>query len=290
LREWKADLVHVQCVSSNAPFAGRASQTLDLPLVVSSQGELSMDANHTFERSALARSMMRRALARADVITGCSQFVIDEINHFTAGKFAAKARVISNGIDVEECSNAIPASRGRPYVLGLGRLVPQKGFDVLIRAFESLAPDLLDHELVIAGDGPERARLMKLVDDRQLGSRTHFTGLVEHREALELMAGASAFVLCSTHEPQGIVVLEAMAVGTPVIASAVGGVPEIVDGTNGFLFPANDQHALATRVREVLLDNATADDLRQSGRATANRFSWSTITKEYASAYQDAGA
>jgi glycosyltransferase involved in cell wall biosynthesis len=104
------------------------------------------------------------------------------------------------------------------------------------------------------------------------------------------MAGASAFVLCSTHEPQGIVVLEAMAVGTPVIASAVGGVPEIVDGTNGFLFPANDQHALATRVREVLLDNATADDLRQSGRATANRFSWSTITKEYASAYQDAGA
>ncbi len=290
LKEWGADMVHIQCVSSNAPFAGQASRRLGLPLVVSAQGELSMDANHQFERSAIARSILRRALADADVITGCSRYVLDELDRFSNGQCIQKMRVIYNGIDLMECARAAPEPRTRPYVLGLGRLVPQKGYDSLIRAFQLLAPEFPDYELVIAGDGPQSTQLHDLVVSLELQSRVQFLGTVDHRTALSLMAGAAAFALCSQHEPQGIVILEAMAVGSPVVASAGGGVPEIVDGSNGLLYPVGDFETLACRLREILNDDATAAELSLAGRATAARFSWNALARDYQAAYIDAGA
>jgi glycosyltransferase involved in cell wall biosynthesis len=290
LGEWGADLVHIQCVSSNAPFAGRASRRLGLPLVVSAQGELSMDDSHLFERSAIARSILRKVLSRADVITGCSNYVVNELDRFSNGQYSEKLRVIYNGIDLAECGRAVPEQRTRPYVLGLGRLVSQKGYDSLIRAFHVLAPEFPHHELLIAGDGPEFTELHNLVETLDIQSRVHLLGTVSHDRALSLMAGASAFALCSWHEPQGIVILEAMAVGAPVVASATGGVPEIVDDTNGFLYPVGDFEALACKLKEVLGDDITATELRIAGLATAARFSWSSLSREYGAAYMDAGA
>jgi glycogen synthase len=290
LKEWGADLVHIQCVSSNAAFAGRASRKLGLPLVVSAQGELSMDANRLFERSAVARSILRRALANADVITGCSRYVLSEVDRFSNGQYTAKMRVIYNGIDLIECAQAVPEPRARPYVLGLGRLVPQKGYDLLVLAFQLLASDFPNHELLIAGDGPESGRLHALVVSLGLESRVQFVGKVDHRTALNLMAGAAAFVLCSPHEPQGIVILEAMAVGCPVVASSGGGVPEIVDDSNGLLFPVGDYRGLALKLREVLTDDTVAAELSLAGRATAAHFSWKTLASQYQVAYQDASA
>lgn len=290
LKDWGADVVHIQCVSSNAPFAGRASRRLRLPLVVSAQGEFSMDANHQFERSAIARSILRRALADADVITGCSRYVLDELDHFSNGKYVQKMRVIYNGIDLMECARAVPEPRTRPYVLGLGRLVPQKGYHLLVRAFHLLASDFPNHELVIAGNGPQSTQLRDLVQSLELQSRVQFVGAVDHRRALSLMAGAAVFALCSPHEPQGIVVLEAMAVGSPVVASASGGVPEIVDDSNGILFPVGNYEVLACKLREVLSDDAAAAELSLAGRVTAARFSWRILAGQYEAAYLDAGA
>lgn len=199
-------------------------------------------------------------------------------------------RVIHNGIDLAECERAAPELRARPYVLGLGRLVPQKGYDSLIRAFRLLALDFPDHELVIAGGGPQFAYLRDLAATLELESRVHLLGMVDHDRALGLMAGAAAFALCSRHEPQGIVVLEAMAVGSPVVASAAGGVPEIVNDSNGLLYPVDDFGALACKLREVLGDDTTSAQLSRAGRVTAIRFSWNTLALEYEDAYIDAGA
>jgi glycogen(starch) synthase len=288
LKEWRADLVHVQCVSSNAPFAGRASSRLDLPLVVSVQGELSMDSNHIFQRSSLARSMLRRTLSRADIITGCSKYVVDELDRYSDGQFREKMRVVYNGIDLEECGRATPEIRPRPYVLGLGRLVAQKGYDIAISAFEMLASEFPDLELIIAGDGPQSAELRGRVVEKGLHTRVHLVGAVSHERALALMAGAAAFTLCSRHEPQGIVILEAMAVGAPVVASAVGGVPEIVNGSNGLLFQAGDHKDLAFCLREILTDSTKRAGLRNGGLTTAAGYSWPSIAKEYEVVYADA--
>jgi glycosyltransferase involved in cell wall biosynthesis len=104
------------------------------------------------------------------------------------------------------------------------------------------------------------------------------------------MAGAEVFSLCSREEPQGIVVLEAMAVGTPVVASDVGGVTEVIDGKNGLLVPASDHLALADALRSLLNGSVSRDDLRAAARSTVSRFSWSTVADGYDRAYADAGA
>jgi len=87
-----------------------------------------------------------------------------------------------------------------------------------------------------------------------------------------------------------MVILEAMAVGSPVVASAGGGVPEVVDGSNGLLFPVGDYRELAYALREILSDDATAAELSLAGRTTAARFSLKTVASEYESAYRDSGA
>ena len=198
--------------------------------------------------------------------------------------------MIYNGIDLIECAQAVPERRPRPYVLGLGRLVPQKGYDLLVLAFQLLASDFPNHELLIAGDGPESGQLHELVVSLGLESHVQFVGKVDHRTALNLMAGAAAFVLCSPHEPQGIVILEAMAVGCPVVASSGGGVPEIVDDSNGLLFPVGDYRELAYKLRQILIDDTVAAELSRAGRATAAHYSWKTLASQYQVAYQDASA
>ena len=75
----------------------------------------------------------------ADLITGCSRYVIDELDRFSGGRYSQKMRVIYNGIDLAECARAVAEPPARSYILGVGRLVPQKGYDLLIRAFQILA-------------------------------------------------------------------------------------------------------------------------------------------------------
>jgi glycosyltransferase involved in cell wall biosynthesis len=289
LREHHAAVVHVQCVSTNGYYALRAARRLRLPLVVSMQGELTMDAARIYQRSATMRRSWRRLLAAADVVTGCSQQVLDEAVAAYGPGLAGKARVVRNGVDVAAVRAAAPVRRARPYVLGIGRLVPQKGFDVLLAGFALLAADHPELDLVLAGEGTERAALERQVRSAGLDRRVEFRGGVPAAEAFRLFRGAAAFVLPSRHEPQGIVVIEAMAAGTPVVATRVGGVPETVqDGTNGLLVEAGDPGALAKALREVLDDPQAAQARTARAAVDVEAYDWPRITDEYERCYADA--
>lgn len=286
-----SDVVHVQCVSSNGYYAHRAALRADLPLVVSLQGELTMDANQIYQHSATMRRTWRRLLAAADVVTGCSQQVVDEAIAAYGDGLADKARVVRNGTDVVRVRAAEPERRDRPYVLGIGRFVPQKGFDVLIDAFGRVAAAHPDVDLVLAGEGPERSALESRAVNSSAGKRIHFLGGVPADRAFSLFRGASGFVLSSRHEPQGIVVIEAMAAGAPVVATRVGGVPETVrDGVNGLLVEGDDVDSMAKGLDE-LLGNPEAARARaaQAGRDVES-YDWSRITDEYLRCYEDASA
>jgi glycogen(starch) synthase len=288
LGAYGADLVHVQCVSSNASYALSSSRVLGVPLVVTMQGELTMDASQAYQRSSYLRRLWRRSLDAADVITGCSQFVLDEAEA-VYGSFSGRARAIPNGIRLSEYAYAHAQPSQAPYVLGLGRMVTQKGFDLLIESFRTLGADWPELRLLLAGDGPARAVLESQVERTGLASRVVFCGSVRHESAIELLQNAEVFVLPSRHEPQGIVVLEAMAAGTPVVAAAVGGVPEIVcDGENGLLFCRGDTDALAAAVDRALTDDAVRAHLIAAGRATAASYDWTLTTDAYLAAYADA--
>jgi glycosyltransferase involved in cell wall biosynthesis len=293
LRAERADLVHVQCVSDGAWFAYQAARVLRLPLVVSLQGELSMDATNVYGRSALLRHTLRLVLDHADVVTACSWATLREVEDWANISLGARGRVVHNGVDNAEFSAAAGAlTDDCSFVLGVGRMVRQKGFDVLIEAFASLVADPgFDWDLVLAGDGPERVSLQALAAQLAIADRVRFVGQVDRTRAVSLFRTATVFALPSRHEPFGIVNLEAMAAGVPVVATRVGGVPEVVQqGINGISVPPDDSTALAGAIRTLHGNSNLRAKLIAKGREQAARFDWSRITRGYRDVYRDARA
>jgi glycosyltransferase involved in cell wall biosynthesis len=143
-----------------------------------------------------------------------------------------------------------------PTLAFAGRLGPQKALGVALEALAGVP----EATLVVAGDGPDREQLEARARELGLGSRARFLGSVPRDAVLRLFRAADAAVLSSAWENLPHTVLEALAVGSPVIATAVGGVPEIVhEGENGLLVPPNDPVALAGAIRRLFAD----DDLRR---------------------------
>ncbi|MCU1458131.1 MAG: hypothetical protein JWL73_2223 [Actinomycetia bacterium] len=288
LVEHGAEVVHVQCVSGNGWYAYRAARELGLPLVVTLQGELTMDAGRVYETSTVLPKLLRRLLLEADAVTACSRHTLEEAEAFTGVELGRRGSVIPNGVNLAEIRDAVPAVRERPYVLAIGRHVRQKGFDVLIDAWPDVlaaVPDLVD--LVIAGDGPEHGGLLAQAWSVGLGDSIVFPGRCDRATAVSLFAGCSAFVLPSRHEPFGIVNLEAMAAGKPVVATDVGGVPDVVDsGVTGLLVPPEDPGAVAAAVTQVLTKPDLADALGAAGKARSDAFSWSKVADRYATLYE----
>jgi glycosyltransferase involved in cell wall biosynthesis len=288
LREQQTSVIHVQCAGCNAHYARRAAKALGLPMVVSLQGELSMDATRLFERSAFARQTLRAALSEADSITACSQQTLAEAETFQGTRFASEAQVIHNGIRISDFANASPFQHARRYVLAMGRHVPQKGFDVLLRAMALLWHDgLQDLDLILAGDGPERASLENLAGALGVSDRVVFAGRADRVMTAALFAGCELFVLPSRHEPFGIVNLEAMACGKAVVATRTGGVPEIVrHGDTGWLVSPEDPAALAQGIAHVLRERDLRLTLAINGRKLAQRHDWAKIGDAYETVYR----
>lgn len=290
LRRHKIEMLHVQCVSVNGHYARIAAQKLKLPLVVTSQGERTMDATGVYDRSAFLNATLRDLLARGDALSACSRDTLDDLERYFGQPFGERARVVYNGISAGDFDdpNAQPYEHARPYILGIGRQVPQKGFDVLLRAFAQAAQDpAFDHDLLLAGEGSERENLESLLKELKLEGRAHLLGRAARPLAVSLFKGCSFFVLPSRHEPFGIVNLEAMAACKPVIASRVGGVPEIVQPEeNGLLVPGDDAPALALALARLAGDSELRARMGENGHAFAQNFTWPRIAEQYQEMYQ----
>jgi glycosyltransferase involved in cell wall biosynthesis len=150
-----------------------------------------------------------------------------------------------------------------------GRLTAQKSLE---RALDAVArTDGV--ELVIAGDGPDRAQLERHASELQLGDRVRFLGAQPRERVVELFAAADATILSSSWENFPHTVVEALAVGTPVLAMEAGGVAEVVDdGVNGLLVPAGDTDALADAVRRYFADDALRSELRARAAESVARY------------------
>jgi glycogen(starch) synthase len=287
LRRHKIDLLHVQCVSVNGHYASIAARALGLPLVVTSQGERTMDAEHVFEKSPFLNSVLRRLLAKADLITACSRETLEDLERYSQSSFGARGTVIYNGICTADFNGAEPYQHPQPYILGIGRLVRQKGFDVLIEAFAASGID--SHDLLLAGEGAERLELRRLTRRLQIEKRVQFLGRADRATVVALFRGCAFFVLPSRQEPMGIVNLEAMAAGKAVIASRTGGVPEIVaDGETGLLLPPGNVESLAAAMRRLTADAPLRERLGAAGRERVRRYTWEAVASSYRQIYEAA--
>lgn len=288
LRKHRAEIIHIHCVSLNAIYALAARRELGLPMIVTSHGELSMDARGVFQHERWAQDVLRESLIEADYITAPSEQTLGELESWFGQSLRQKGEVIPNGIslDVPEVAREI---HSRPYLLAIGRHVPQKGFDLLLRAIAELENrGMAFFDLLLAGDGPERARLRALSEELGLRERVQFLGRVTHDRALALFGGCLLFILPSRHEPFGLVNLEAMAAGKAVVASSVGGVPEIVvDGVTGLLVPAENVLALAGAIEDLVTDTPRCQHMGAAGRQRVEgHFGWPAVVNRYLDVYK----
>jgi glycogen synthase len=202
--------------------------------------------------------------------------------------------VIYNGIDLDvwRPSTAVSTRKAYgidgPYILFVGRTTRQKGMVHLIDAMKHVDPGV---RLVCCTSAPDTAAVEEEIAARvALEPRCLWINtMLREEQYIELYSHASVFACPSVYEPFGIINLEAMACETPVVASAVGGIQEVVvPGETGYLVPAADPVALATRLNEVLRDPALARAMGLAGRARVEQhFSWTSIAQKTKRMYEE---
>jgi glycosyltransferase involved in cell wall biosynthesis len=220
------------------------------------------------------KRLTSRRLAAHVAVSKSSARVVESLLEAPEGH----VRTIYNGIETTEVAESTRTVSSRPLVGAVGRLVPEKGFDVYLEALQRL-PGVSG---VLVGDGPERERIERLREDLGLRERVELAGW--RSDARALIGSFDVLVVPSRVEPLGIVALEGMSAGVPVVASRVGGLAEVVvDGETGVLVASDDAAALADAIRYVL-DPDVNRAMGEQGRIVVRR---SFSREEMALSFED---
>jgi len=222
-------------------------------------------------------------------VIGCSKYMAKEIAQVFQLP-ADKIRIIANGVEVKNVKPPIvdPGFHNRyavPYekiVYFVGRLVPEKGVQILIEAIPKILEQCPHTKFVISGKGPYEEHLKHMSQSLGVNEKVLFTGFTDDHTRNMLFAASSAAVFPSLYEPFGIVALEAMATRTPVIVSEIGGLAEVVEHeTDGLKVYAGNVESLATNIIRILKDEALAQRISQAAWGKVNSvYNWGVIAAD----------
>ncbi|WP_406836224.1 glycogen synthase [Streptomyces sp. AHU1] len=244
----------------------------------------------------------RTAVEAADAVIAVSGAMRDDILGCYPDLDPARVRVVHNGIDTSlyrpdhgtDVLERIGLDTGRPYVLFVGRITRQKGVPHLLRAVRDIDPAA---QVVLCAGAPDTPEIESEFRElyRELSAvrdGVHWIPqMLPRPDVVQLLTHAAVFVCPSVYEPLGIVNLEAMACGTAVVASRVGGIPEVVeDGGTGLLVPLGDdfEAGLARALDSVLTDPGTARRMGEAGRRRAvGEFGWDTVARRTVRLYEE---
>lgn len=267
-----------------------------LPAIVRRRQLRAVHTVHSLADQELPRS--GRLVSRAALLAGVAPVAIANAvaKSFVQEYGRAAAALIPNGVPVQRfasqgagrgaCRAALGLADDSIVLVSVGRLSSEKRMDIVLRAFADAASQLPAARLLIIGEGPLLGELTTLATRLGLTERVQFLGL--RGDVPTLLAASDVFVLASDLEGHPLSVMEAMSAGLPAIATAVGGVPEIVgDGVSGLLAPAGDVGAVAGHIRTLLTDSALRSTM---GRAAQERavaeFDVSVMAERYHQLYQ----
>ncbi|HMK82632.1 MAG TPA: glycosyltransferase family 4 protein [Candidatus Bathyarchaeia archaeon] len=191
-----------------------------------------------------------------------------------------KIIVLANGVDTSrfqlnrrECRELIGIKGNELAILYVGRLEPVKNVETLLLAFARIKADFHNVRLFIVGGGTEMRRLMRIAEQAGIDRSTKFVGEVSPRDVPPYTVAANIFVLPSISEGSPNALLEALAAGVPILASKVGGIPDLVtDGREGFLFEAGDVAQMVDLLALMLRDGELRQRMSKAGRKRANKF------------------
>lgn len=277
------DLIHLNTLGPSLLFHLQSMRGSPAPVLLTIHSPLT--------REAVSQDTMAGRALRSAAWVNCNSRALHADLLRCVPEMAERSSFVYYGMDPPA---ARPAARPRqpPRILGFGRLVCDKGFDLLLRAHAVVARRRPDARLILAGDGTARPALEHLAASLGLSASVEFTGMVAPQAIPALIERASLVVVPSRwDEPFGLVALEAALMARPVVATRVGGLAEVVEhGTTGILVERDDPDVLASAILNLLEDPATADRLGLTARRRAEiRFSWDECVVAYERLYERCG-
>lgn len=276
------DLIDAHYYYPDGVTAGIIAKKLGKPFVVTARGS---DINLIAE-FAYPKKLILETAAQAAASIGVSGALVEKLADL--GVSRDKLKIFRNGVDLErfqpenksEARNKIGLPAAGKILLSVGNLIELKGHHIAIDALAKLPADTY---LVIAGTGPERENLENQAKQVGLSNRVLFAGHVDNQDLKWWYSAADILVLCSSREGWPNVLLEAMACGTPVIATSVGGIPEIVVGmTAGRMMNSRTVESLIAAYWEIV----AAYPQRSNVRTYAENFSWTTTNDAQLALFQ----
>lgn len=283
------DVVHLHC--STLPYIHTALKLAkDVSVLCTIHGDVVEEAKYKpfVQRlwgTYFSGYLMERALDEFETIIVCSEAMKKRFETLRNGKIY----VMYNGVDIDHYSASLNISRDKfSYILFIGALTKQKGIYVLLEALPIIYERVGHLPLYLAGCGPEETNLRKEVRKRGLDPWVKFLGYVSGPKKIRVIQDASMVVVPSFYESFPLVILEVMACGLPVVASNVGGIPEIIThGKNGYLFNAGESTQLADYVAKLAINPSTRIYLGEEARKRADEFTWSNAALQISRIYED---
>ena len=283
------DLLHCHGVYPPGYVGASFSRITGIPLVITPHGgDLKPNADGYIINKRIT-SRIRQTFNSARAVTSISSDIKKRVFHL--GADPNKTYLIPDGIFLDEfkasAEHQQTCGTDSRYILYLGRLEKDKGVDVLIKAFPAIKKEHPDIKLKIAGEGKEMNTLKTLADKLHIGHSIDFLGIIRGGNKIQALRNALLLVCPSRSEAFGIVILEAFAAGIPVIASRVGGIPEIIeDKVNGLLAEPDNPEQLSSKIDLLLKDHELRNHFVRSALITVSRYDWYLIVNQYINIYR----
>jgi glycosyltransferase involved in cell wall biosynthesis len=287
IEEFQPDLIHVV----NPAFLGVGgiyyAKTMNIPLVASYHTHLPQYLHHygLGALEGLLWELLKAAHNKARLNLCTSSAMVKEL----VSHGIERVDLWQRGVDTEMFQPHLASNQMRsrltqghpedPLLLYVGRVSAEKQIDQIKPVLEAIP----QARLAIVGDGPNREAL----EAHFAGTKTNFVGYLQGLELASAFASADAFVFPSRTETLGLVLLEAMAAGCPVVAARSGGIPDIVtDGVNGYLFAPDDPQGAITATKSLLEATQAKEKLRHNARHEAEQWGWAAATQQLQSYYR----
>lgn len=272
-------LVHAQW-SLSAGAALLTGQHLQRPLVTTVQGSDIFRVG----QMRFGASLTRTVLNRSHRITALTPALADAAE--AMGVERRRIRVIPNGVDTDFFQP--PGDKREKLILFVGSYIERKGVSVLLQALPDVFKALPDHRAVLLGNGSLQAQLEEEAQKLGLSEQVRFLDFQPQSEIRRWMQRARVLVLPSLEEGQGVVLLEALSCGTPLVASHVGGIPEVVVPDVGTLVPPGQPAPLTDAIVQTLTDDERWAQLsRMARRRAVEVYDWRVISRKFIRLYED---
>lgn len=269
--ELAPDIVHVFGLGPSTLFHLQTQRAPHPPVLVTMHGEVLRGGGDRGD------TVLEKTLASASAVL-CVSGAVLEATRALSPEVVARSSLLYSGVRPMIAMSARESATGSrgPLLLCLGRFVRDKGFDLAIAAFASIAEAIPAARLVLAGDGPERRALEAQAAALRLGERVQFVGWADANQVAGLLAATSVLLMPSRREGLPLVAIQAAQMGVPVVGTAVGGLPEVVvHGETGLIVAPENSEALSTSIASLLGDRAAMQRMGSAARRRADEiFGW----------------